>query len=359
MAEQDNCVCGRPIDEAARDTILEESDRFLGQEEAGVLNLIKSQIEHIDVAVESNELRQVRDKLVHAINEYNDTNTDLAELEQTISTPSEDLTALKREIEKLQLDLSKDTQVFERLQHPAGGVGGDGLHSIPELTQQKKKLEEKLHRLTDTVEIGSRTELLDEILLQSKQLARDRLRAQLKDLANNRLSEILKQSPLQIESIESYVKLQGQRDASVGQKLAVGYVVMANLLQRGAHSLPFIVDSPANPIDHTVRKEIAKLIPKVCDQFITFVISSEKHSFTNTLDANSNQCQFMTIFRNVAGTAAYESKLAEHQVNTSDRFTLVKGKQFLMNSTWTRSPKCFVCRRMQRRGFVTSQIRHP
>ncbi len=328
LAEQDACVCGRPIDADIRQTILDHSYRYLGREEAGVLNAIKAQIEGRDANGGTGHVSDIVQELQSAQDALYEANTDLDEFEETVSSPDDRLNSIRERIEELTIKIEKDQMVLDEIDRPAEIGESVESTSLAGLQQKRKEIQRKIEQLTDNVEVGERTRIVLELLSRTKAYARQRLRSQLTELANRRLAEVLRQSPVSIESIGSYVRLKGQSDASVGQKLAVGYVIMANLLQRGAHSLPFVVDSPANPIDHTVRRQIAQLIPEVCDQFVAFVISSEKHAFTSVLGSAASKCQFLTVFRKVDGTHSYMSDLPSRGVTESDRFVLVEDKDF-------------------------------
>ena len=64
----------------------------------------------------------------------------------------------------------------------------------------------------------------------------------------------------------------------------MGYAFLATLFNRTEHQLPFVVDSPANPIDLRVRARVAELIPRLSNQFIAFTISSERQGFLPGLE---------------------------------------------------------------------------
>ena len=63
--------------------------------------------------------------------------------------------------------------------------------------------------------------------------------------------------------------------------------------------MPFIVDSPANPIDLHVRRKFAELIPKLTSQFIAFTISSEREGFLTPLETamQGKPIQYLTLFQ--------------------------------------------------------------
>ena len=62
--------------------------------------------------------------------------------------------------------------------------------------------------------------------------------------------------------------------------------------------LPFIVDSPVGAMDGINRKNWAKDIPHITDQFITFITPTDRYDFFEHLvkEAREDNCSFHTIF---------------------------------------------------------------
>ena len=66
LIEEDTCVCGRPIDETARNEIRERAKNYLGEEIAGVLNALKQDIskETINDVDDINSIIKILDEAV-------------------------------------------------------------------------------------------------------------------------------------------------------------------------------------------------------------------------------------------------------------------------------------------------------
>ncbi|MGK7919482.1 MAG: hypothetical protein AB4080_05685, partial [Trichodesmium sp.] len=131
-----------------------------------------------------------------------------------------------------------------------------------------------------------------------------------------------------IDKIENSLSLENQKEASMGQTLSVGYTFLMTLLNKGQHDFPLVVDSPANAIDATVRREIAKLIPQFCHQFIALTISTEREGFTDTLDNKSDSTKFITVFRKTKGTEKLQQTLPSQGVTQTDNCFVVEGKEY-------------------------------
>jgi hypothetical protein len=136
---------------------------------------------------------------------------------------------------------------------------------------------------------------------------------------------------IKIESIDRSLRLKDKEGGSVGETLAVGYAFLSTLLHHADHNLPCVIDSPSGPIDLGVRPEIGKLIPKIGDQFIAFVISSERQNFVPPLIQNSDKpIGFITLFRKGNSKMEASVKGLENIKETIDGI-LVNGKNYFEN----------------------------
>jgi hypothetical protein len=122
----------------------------------------------------------------------------------------------------------------------------------------------------------------------------------------------LPQDGLVIEDISSSVIIQSRGDVSEGQKLSIAYSFLSSLFEQSFHNLPFIVDSPAISIDLSVRREVSVLIPPLFEQFVVFVISSERKNFGETF-YDRKDTQLLTIYKD-------KTKPGKMQINNSEDF---------------------------------------
>ena len=124
---------------------------------------------------------------------------------------------------------------------------------------------------------------------------------------------------ISIDRIEHSLILKGQEGGSAGETLSIAYAFLATLFHRSDHQLPFVVDSPAGPIDLAVRPKIGELIPKLSGQFIAFTISSERARFIRaaktcraTLKSNSLHC-FARVPKNWSAQLVEKGTVLETQ----------------------------------------------
>jgi len=160
------------------------------------------------------------------------------------------------------------------------------------------------------------------------QKARFGISQEICDDANRRIAEVMPNNEIRIQRVDRCLVLEGQEGGSAGETLSVAYAFLATLFNRVEHQLPFIVDSPANPIDLRVRTKIAELIPKLTRQFVAFTISSERQNFVAPLEAALGApVQFLTLFRRGPADLEENAQAATSCEKTTDGF-LVSGREF-------------------------------
>jgi DNA sulfur modification protein DndD len=193
-------------------------------------------------------------------------------------------------------------------------------------------MQKKVAEITGTIELRQKVTIIQQILTDALADARQRLRTVILQEVNDRLRKVLYRDPLEVASIDSCVRLKSQEGASVGQTLTVGYVFLTTLLSRGQHQVPLVIDSPANPLSIEVRREVGKIIPTLCKQFVAFTISSERAGFVRPLDETAGgSIGYFTLFRKTPGTAALLSGLPQQGVTQTESGVLVTGKDYFEN----------------------------
>jgi hypothetical protein len=168
-----------------------------------------------------------------------------------------------------------------------------------------------------------------EIIQKAHLLARQSIAVEIRNDANQRIETLMPYNNVRIEEIDGCLVLRGQSGGSAGENLSVGYAFLSTLFSRAdQHQLPFVVDSPANPIDYEIRPKIGELAPKLAGQFIAFVISSEREKFLPSLKKASNgNIQYITLFRQGATHLESRARANRFCVVTADGFR-VEDEQF-------------------------------
>lgn len=331
MANEAECVCGRPIDGNIALTIRERAGQYLGTDDVSLLNSMKTAIKDAigdDPGSHEQDLSKRLASLSSAVDEEREARNDLdalkLEAEQSdpaVKTAREDIDDLEKQRDSVRSELEK----FDSKDQTQNDENTFGIEIIENrIDTAERKLAEITHTLTEK----KKRDTLTAIIKSAHRKAKDGITTELCAQANDRIARLMPNNNILIDRIERNLILKGQEGGSVGETLSVAYAFLATLFCRADHELPFVVDSPAGPIDLAVRPKIGELIPHLTEQFIAFTISSERARFTAPLKAaNDSEVQFITLFRK--GSAELE-RLAHERgkvVETHDGL-IVSGEDF-------------------------------
>ena len=299
LADEPTCVCGRDLDAEHRKEIRENAERFLSDEDVGVLNSLKQRLGSISepAALESrlDELSDTRNEL----KQYEMQQTQLDLNDEDLEEKKQKLT---RKIENERTEKNRKKRKIKLLTTDDKGLrqkhGLDWKNNIPAAKREKTKYEEKVEEATDTVTFSAQAEKLEEIFEEFVERTVESAKADQIQKTNERLERILKRSSVQIESIDDSINLRNKSGSSEGQSLAVAYAYLSTLFEESAVDMPFVIDSPAVSLDHKVRREVAPTISGLFDQVIAFIISTEKSGFVENLDpADEDGIKYYTVYK--------------------------------------------------------------
>ena len=334
LLEEKECICGRPLDIHACQVISQRRELYLAEDTSGILNALKQDID-MKVRQEGNEtaadLADKLDQLGEAVQDHRLAETVVRHLEQQlIDQGNDELKAWAQERDK---KVARKQELDKLLLTIDGSPKPNDNERTQCLTSLKKQLAEAqkdLAEITGTLELRTKINVLqNEILDVAIRKARTNLQIVIANDCNRRLEKVLSRDPIRIDKIDRSLKLLNQEGASVGQTLSVSYIFLTTLLNRGQHQFPLIVDSPAGSLSIEVRREIAKLIPNLCNQFVAFTISSEREGFTNEIYSISSQTKFLTLFRYTESTEELVRSLPSSGVLTKTlNAVLIEGKDY-------------------------------
>ena len=319
LAEEKECVCGRVIDDTIRTVIRERAQSYLGSDDITLLNSVKTAIS--DVVAKSRdaaatELSREIDTLSRLTKESQQAKNDLDNRKRDAEQSNPDAKSANEKIEELKLNQEglrrklhrfEDTDGRTQLKN-IGSVDPSRIESIVIVEEGIRILEERVQDTNVILRKKKKRDILMKILESAHSKSKMEITSDIRDQSNNRIETLMPYNNIRIDRIEGCLVLKGQSGGSVGETLAVGYAFLSTLFDRAdQHRLPFIVDSPANPIDLDVRPKIGNLVPKLTGQFIAFVISSEREKFLpNLKKASEGNVQFITLFRK--GISHHEAK---------------------------------------------------
>ena len=301
LANEDECVCGRPINSEVRRAIQSRADKYLGSNDVALLNSLKGTI---------------NDAVGNSTSEFEDTlKKKLAELHQRSRKEREalnDVENFRLEAEKSDPALRKAHEEIDRLKAALDVIESrlnvfdsndeskpeDQTSGIQILEKYLSDAEHQLAEITETVKLKEKRNVLYRILDKAHRVARQEIMKEICLEANDRISTLIPYNDILIDRIDQRLVLKDQEGVSVGETLSVAWGFLATLFNRTDYELPFVVDSPAGPIDLAVRPKIGELIPRLTGQFIAFTISSEREQFISPLkQASNDMVQFTTVFR--------------------------------------------------------------
>lgn len=331
LAEEEACVCGRPLDEASRAAIIDRASHYLGSDDVALLNALKSEVAASlgdEPAAPAYALALLLEQLKEAIDAENQARTqkELVEQEGVQDDPS--LEEALREIKRLEDEERTLKDRLQRYDVPVDPAADERVWSLRELERRKDKAEEELAEVTHTLALKAKRDVLKELMLNAQEQAREVLGREICQEANQRIVALMPHNRIRIRSIKRSLMLEGKRGGSQGETLAVAYAFLATLFNRTEIQLPFVVDSPAGAIDLSVRKEVGRLVPQLAEQFLAFTISSERQNFLPTLEAAAEaEVLYLTLFRK--GNAELEQlALQEDNVRETDDGMVVQGRSF-------------------------------
>lgn len=309
LASEPECVCGRPIDEEIAATIRTRAGRYLGTDDVALLNSMKTAIKDAIGEVPDFGERDLNSKLSSlstAVEEERNARNDLDALRLDAEQSDPAVKSARDEIENLRSQIDDVDDELEKFDGKDQGQNDEKTFGIEVLEKRLDDAERKLAEITRTLTEKAKRDQLITIIDNAHSKARHGITSELCEQANNRISELMPNNNILIDRIEQNLILRGQEGGSVGETLSIAYAFLATLFHRSDHQLPFVVDSPAGPIDLAVRPKIGELIPNLTGQFIAFTISSERERFIAPLQRASNtDIQFVTLFRK--GSAELES----------------------------------------------------
>ena len=335
LADETECVCGRPIGKDEKKKILEQAGRYLGEDVSGIINALK---QDIDTRVggrqkgEASFSSALKD-LAKKEQQYQTTQTLRQGIEaQAVAAGGEDVSKWRDQQEGLKQREGVLEDAIEEMTRARRAGDDENSACIAALDYLLAEIRKKIAEITNTVELRAKTDIIKALTSRAKEVARDHLKRVLVDESNARLKKILEADPVRISKIDNCIVLDGQREASVGQTLAVGYTFLTTVLHRGAHDFPLIVDSPAGPLDDKVRTEIGEMVPKLCKQFIAFTISTERENFLPALERSAKNIRYLTVFRKTPGTAHMMRGLPVGKVETKNA-VVITGRDYFVAFT--------------------------
>lgn len=300
LANSSECICGRPIDEKHREIIIRKSKEYLTEDNIGVINSIKASLRSLPQ----------REKIEEIIKEINDLKTQKSLTEQEITalnkkliqSGSEEIADNEKKIKEYD-DENKEIKEYlailnEKDMTELESMGVHWKDNMYLCNKHVEKLEREMAEATNTVEFKNKADALKEILDEIYITSMAKLKTYITGKTNERIKRILKTEDIQITRIANSLYLKDRTGVSEGQKLSIAYAFLSTLFHESSHKIPFVVDTPAAPLDLEVRREVSKTIPSLFSQIVIFIISPERDGFADRFYCDKDGCKFITIRKN-------------------------------------------------------------
>ena len=341
LAEDVTCICGRPLDDQARDQILERKKLYLSTEATAFLNKMKSDIGTQAEGVNQSDLLRKNAEDVRKLTKLR--RASQSRLEATQAKAAEK-TGLGEKTDRRDELVKENVRIDTRLEEITNtSITGVQVSKDPKMYRNLPAIE----KLTDLLEnlisekrglaaTKWKCQLIQKILKRSLKTAGEALQEHAVQEANEKLDRLLPNNRIRIKEIDrSLVLTNDQAQGSVGETLTVGYAFLSSIFQRADyHELPFILDSPVGSLDNDVRTEVGNLLPSLSHQIIAFVISSEKEAFWPALRSavGDDGIRHHTLFR--LPNSEYDAAAQEipaNRVARSGDGVLVTDQDFFKN----------------------------
>ena len=326
LAEEDSCICGRPIDPDISDTIRARAKQYMGSDNVALLNSMKAAIK--DAVGDSpdkaeQDLNAQIENLSAAVAEEQDARNKLDFLKREAERTDPAVGAAREAINELRKQLE---DINSRLNEFVS-EGSD--KNIKAIEKEIEEAESKLEEIKGTLGLRVKRDKLVEVINKAHAKAHQGIVADLRNQANIRIAKLMPNNDISIDHIEHNLILKEQERASEGETLSIAYAFLATLFHGSDYQLPFVVDSPVNSIDLAVRPEIGELVPKLTGQFIAFTLSSERERFIEPLKRASNGTglSFITLFKKGSESLIREAHKRSVPVETIDGLN-VPGEDF-------------------------------
>ena len=337
LVEEQDCICGRPMDEAAREQIRARAERYLDANDSGVINALKQDISrYTEESGDADEdagyerVVRLRTELTKAVRRELLADRRVRVLmDRLIEAGDKELEAWQKEVNAKEERVKGCQRLVDEIE--GLGVGDQSAESskcLRVIQRDIDKLNDRIAQIKGTVRLRGQTELIASLLNKAGERARMTIKAELLEECNHRLSQILENDPLTIDRIDRSIRLRGQRGASAGQTLAIGYTFLMSVLNRGQNDFPLVVDSPAGPIDKGVRRRIGRLLPTLCSQFLGFTINTERDGFVDALESTVDEIAYFTLFRKTPGTRRMMEALPQSGYTDTHNAVLVEDRDY-------------------------------
>lgn len=293
LSGEENCVCGRTIGDAERVAILRNAEQYLGSDQQSVLNSVKSNLLNIEF---NNTLKELFIKMNDLDIEAKKTENNLADVEDKLAKAGgEEAIKLRDKLKKVDEYIGELKGVKKQIElKDETDPDLSDENNLHLAIKESERLETEIAKSTRTNKALKKKKIVEDLLEKIRITATDKLKAEIILKANNKLKDVITDDVIEIESIDRYIHLKGKTGASEGQTLSIAYCFLGTMFEDAELEFPFIIDSPCGKMDFTKRRAVAKILPIMFNQLISFVMSAEVEQFADQF-YSLEKTQFLTV----------------------------------------------------------------
>lgn len=333
LAEEAECVCGRALDDETRAAVRARAGQYLGTDDSALLNAMKADINARlagAVGTSCDALSEKLKELERLIRLTLEVRVDLNEIKERAQALDPALAQVQERQDEFEAKVQKCDDRLKDFEDPSD-IARDEATGIAVLKRRLRDAERQLGEITDTLELKGKRDALLRVLREARDASQRALASLVVDETNRRISEVLPDNAIRLSAVGASLHLDGKSGGSTGETLTVGYAFLSTIFNRAGRRLPFVVDSPANPIDLAVRPRIGALLPQLTHQLVAFTISPEREAFVPYVEGSAGgTVQHLTLFRR--GNAELEAMaVASGASQVTVDGVLVSGRPFFLS----------------------------
>lgn len=294
LANGDMCICGRCITDRERKIIRARAEEYLGQDSLIVVNAVKGTLNEYE---RDDTCERLEKRLRAAMKKEDQIAGGLNRLTLALAKQGhEEILQIQKDMEELERRSQEYKKRAERLittdYLTNAGLNQD--NNIPKAKAAWKEAQDNYLRASGTYEFTRKAEKMKRYIEEIKANALEKLKRYMVQETNRKIETLITYDRIHIQKIDGHLILEGKDGASEGQTLAVAYAYIGTLFEHSNFRFPFIVDSPAAPMDLDVRREVARVLPVLFEQNVIFVTSGEKNGFADEF-YKRDDVQYLTI----------------------------------------------------------------
>lgn len=348
LCDSDECVCGTKMDEKMISHINKNSQAYFNDDWQGSLNKVKRDIINYEELVVENPTQDYLSNYEKAREVYNreynnytryttvrtgETSKALEKRIEQLNEFTRDITTKQQEIENIEVD-NEDLIKDSLAKFNTSNIRS--FKNLPELYRLEDKLEEEKASMQGNIKLKQSADFLKKLLDRSEMIARQNINTKIVFEINSKIDDLLiGDESLEVKEINGNLILT-KGGASQGQNLALAYSFVMTLLARSEHDFPLIVDHPFEGLQQETRNEISQRLPAVCNQYLGFLINSEKWgSLTNPKDLQDRgfrltnaKIGYLTAFRKTKSTKNLISETDKNLLHLSSNGVVSYDQEF-------------------------------